>query len=69
MNPGRCRSHGVKTRDGSLVEPWVIMLQAINHATEHREQISSMLTALGITPPDMDGWSYGGTKDAVAPGT
>jgi len=44
-----------QTRDGYLVEPWVVMLQVINHATEHREQISSMLTSLGLTPPDMDG--------------
>ncbi len=33
--------------------------QIINHATEHREQIKSMLTALGVTPPEIDGWDYG----------
>lgn len=49
----------LQTRDGYFVEPWVVMVQAINHATEHREQINSMLTALGITPPDLDGWSFG----------
>jgi len=47
------------TRDGYYVDPWVVMLQVINHATEHREQIKSMLTALGITPPSLDGWDYG----------
>jgi hypothetical protein len=26
-------------------------------ATEHRDQISSMLNAGGVTPPDLDGWS------------
>jgi uncharacterized damage-inducible protein DinB len=57
----------LRTRDGYLVEPWVIMLQAINHATEHREQISSMLTALGVTPPDLDGWSYGDVTGALVP--
>ncbi|MGW8251556.1 MAG: DinB family protein, partial [Anaerolineales bacterium] len=41
------------------VEPWVVMLQAVNHATEHREQIKSMLSALGNTPPEVDGWTYG----------
>jgi uncharacterized damage-inducible protein DinB len=55
----------VQTRDGSLVEPWVIVLQAINHATEHREQINSMLTALGLTPLDMDGWSFAEATDAI----
>lgn len=45
--------------DGYIVTPWVVMVQVINHATEHREQIKSMLTALGVTPPEIDGWSYG----------
>ena len=55
----------LRTTDGYLVEPWVVMVQAINHATEHREQISSMLSALGVTPPDLDGWSYGEVTNAL----
>jgi uncharacterized damage-inducible protein DinB len=55
----------LQTRDGFYVEPWVLMVQIINHATEHREQISSMLTALGVTPPDLDGWSYGEATNAL----
>jgi uncharacterized damage-inducible protein DinB len=43
------------------------MVQAINHATEHREQINSMLSTLGMTPPDLDGWSYGEVKNALTP--
>lgn len=57
----------LQTRDGYLVQPWVVMLQAINHATEHREQIKSMLSALGVTPPDIDGWDYGLVTDALVP--
>ena len=57
----------LQTRDGYYVKPWVVMLQAINHATEHREQIKSMLSALGVTPPDIDGWSYGKAVKAVIP--
>jgi uncharacterized damage-inducible protein DinB len=57
----------LQTRDGYLVEPWVLMVQIINHATEHREQICSMLTSLGITPPDLDGWSYGEAAQALIP--
>ena len=49
----------LKTRDGYAVEPSVVLNQVINHATEHREQIKSMLTALGATPPDIDGWDFG----------
>jgi uncharacterized damage-inducible protein DinB len=55
----------LQTRDGYLVEPWVLMVQIINHASEHREQICSMLNTLGITPPDMDGWSYGEASKAL----
>ena len=55
------------TTDGFYTEPWVVMLQVINHATEHREQICSMLSDLGITPPDMDGWSYGEATGALFP--
>lgn len=57
----------LQTRDDYWVEPWVLMVQIINHATEHREQIKSMLTALGITPPDIDGWDYGFVTNALVP--
>jgi uncharacterized damage-inducible protein DinB len=57
------------TRDGHYVEPWVILIQIINHATEHREQIKSMLTALGVTPPSIDGWDYGEFVGALVPMT
>lgn len=57
----------LRTRDGFIVEPWVVMLQVINHATEHREQIKSMLSFLGITPPDIDGWDYGEIMKALVP--
>ena len=57
----------LQTRDEYLVEPWVIMVQIINHAHEHREQICSMLNTLGVTPPDMDGWSYGESAGALIP--
>jgi uncharacterized damage-inducible protein DinB len=36
----------------------IILTQAINHATEHREQIKTILTQLGIEPPDLQGWVY-----------
>jgi len=57
----------LQTRDEYYVEPWVIMVQIINHATEHREQIKSMLTALGVTPPDIDGWDHGAVTNALIP--
>ena len=57
----------LKTRDGYHAQPWVLMVQIINHASEHREQICSMLSTLGVTPPDMDGWSYGEAINALIP--
>lgn len=55
------------TEDGFYTEPWVVILQVINHATEHREQIKSMLSALGVTPPEIDGWDYGIFTNALIP--
>lgn len=37
----------------------LVKLQAINHATDHRSQIATLLTRLGIEPPDTDGWTFG----------
>ena len=46
--------------DGSPreVPKTIILNQAINHATEHRSQIMSILTQIGIEPPDVSSWSY-----------
>ena len=57
----------LRTTDGYFVEPWVVMLQVINHATEHREQIKNMVSALGVTPPRREGWAYGEATQALVP--
>ena len=57
----------LQTRDNYHVDPFVVMVQIINHATEHREQIKSMLTALGVTPPEIDGWDYGLATNTLVP--
>jgi uncharacterized damage-inducible protein DinB len=36
----------------------LFLVQAVNHGTEHRSQVATILTQLGITPPEMDGWTY-----------
>jgi uncharacterized damage-inducible protein DinB len=36
----------------------LFLLQAVNHGTEHRSQVATILTQLGIQPPEMDGWTY-----------
>jgi uncharacterized damage-inducible protein DinB len=35
-----------------------LMVQALSHSTEHRTQISTIITQLGMEPPDMSGWRY-----------
>jgi len=57
----------LQTKDGYFVEPWVVMLQVINHATEHREQINSMLTSLGVAPLELDGWAFGEATHTIVP--
>ena len=46
--------------DGTLreVPKTIILNQVINHATEHRSQIMSIMTQLGIEPPDVSSWMY-----------
>ena len=35
------------------------LAQALHHGTDHRSQICTALTALGIEPPFIDVWDYG----------
>jgi uncharacterized damage-inducible protein DinB len=34
------------------------VVQVLNHSTEHRTQISTIITQLGLDPPVMSGWKY-----------
>lgn len=43
----------------------LLLIQAINHATEHREQIKAGLTLAGAEPPIVDGWTYGATAGLI----
>ena len=36
----------------------IILNQVVNHATEHRSQIMSIMTQIGIEPPDVSSWSF-----------
>jgi uncharacterized damage-inducible protein DinB len=40
----------------------LFLVQAINHATEHRAQIKTALTQAGIAPPELDGWTWDDQK-------
>lgn len=34
------------------------LAQAIHHGTDHRSQVCTALTTIGVTPPDIDVWDY-----------
>jgi uncharacterized damage-inducible protein DinB len=40
--------------------------QAIHHGTDHRSQVCTALTSLGIEPPEIDVWSYAGSKGTLS---
>ena len=44
----------------------VVLTQALHHGNVHREQVCTVLTTLGIEPPDLSGWHYG--REAGAAG-
>jgi uncharacterized damage-inducible protein DinB len=51
--------------DGTLrdVPKAIILTQVINHATEHRAQVMTIMTQLGIEPSELDSWTYFDEQD------
>jgi uncharacterized damage-inducible protein DinB len=49
------------------LDPAVVLVQAINHSTEHRGQICTILTSLGVEPPSIDGWTWGEATGRLRP--
>ena len=35
-----------------------LIIQAVTHSCEHRTQVATIITQLGLEPPDMSGWAY-----------
>jgi uncharacterized damage-inducible protein DinB len=56
--PGDAILEGVRCGEHYVISASVMFIQAINHATEHRTQISAILTLQGLEPPSLDGWTY-----------
>ena len=51
----------IVTRDGedtlhTAVGVW--LTQVVHHGTDHRSQVCTALTSMGIEPPDIDVWAY-----------
>lgn len=49
---------GVRGGESYAIPASVFLIQAINHATEHRAQVATIMSQLGIVPPTIDGWAY-----------
>jgi uncharacterized damage-inducible protein DinB len=45
----------------------VVLAQAIQHGNEHRGQISTVLTAIGLVPPDLDVWTFATNTNRATP--
>lgn len=58
---------GVGSDDGDRyeVEASVILAQAFHHSTEHRSQINTVLTVLGLEPVDVSSWKWGFSTDRM----
>ena len=46
--------------DGNTIDyqARVLFIQVINHGIEHRTNITTILSGLGLTAPEVDGWGY-----------
>lgn len=42
----------------SLAPMGIRLAQALHHGTDHRSQVCTALTSLGIEPPPIDAWAY-----------
>lgn len=51
----------VRRDDGSATHAstGLRLAQAIHHGTDHRSQVCTALTSLGIEPPEIDLWAFG----------
>jgi uncharacterized damage-inducible protein DinB len=41
------------------------LAQALHHGTDHRSQICTTLTTLGVEPPSIDVWDFGARDGRV----
>jgi uncharacterized damage-inducible protein DinB len=56
--------------DENLVWPTpavIILTQVINHATEHRSQVMTLLTQVGLEPQELSGWTFMDATIKVTP--
>jgi uncharacterized damage-inducible protein DinB len=42
------------------------LAQVVHHGTDHRSQVCTALTTLGITPPEIDAWDFASSQGRLA---
>jgi uncharacterized damage-inducible protein DinB len=50
----------------SLAPLGIRLAQVLNHGTDHRSQVCTALTTLGIEPPEIDAWAFAGTEGRLS---
>jgi len=65
VEKGEIPAARLETTDGYWVDPWVVLVQTLDHAAEHRQQICAQLSAFGQTPPATDGWAFGEARGGL----
>jgi uncharacterized protein (TIGR02246 family) len=59
----------MRTRDDgskSFAPMSIRLAQVVHHGTDHRSQVATALTTLGIEPPEMDVWAYADSRHRLA---
>lgn len=56
---------GMDDGEAFAIPTSVFLTQVIDHATEHRSHIRTVLSSNGIAPPEIDGWHWLETLPAV----
>lgn len=41
------------------------LAQVVHHGTDHRSQVCTALTNLGVTPPEIDAWDFAWSEDRL----
>jgi uncharacterized damage-inducible protein DinB len=56
-------------KDGTLkdVPAGIVLAQALHHGNEHRGQICTVLTAVGLEPPDLGVWEFSTDTNRARP--
>ena len=55
--PGRIL-RGERRGEPYAIPAEIVLIQVINHATEHRTNVTTILAQLGVEPPEIDGWAF-----------